>query len=88
MKRLIIGFVALLSLPIPSLAQNADALDGRLKTIRDSQAIGIAYRTDAPPFSFEANKEIIGYSIDLCRLPVVECDISAIEAGLDMSAGE
>jgi len=80
MKLLAIGFVALLSLPIPSLAQNADALDGRLKTIRDSQAIGIAYRTDAPPFSFEANKEIIGYSIDLCRRVV-----NAIERQLGIS---
>ena len=52
MKLLAIGFVALLSLPFPSLAQNADALDGRLKKIRDSQSIGIAYRTDAAPFSF------------------------------------
>ena len=67
MKRLIIGFVALLSLPFASLAQNADALDGRLKTIRDSKSIGIAYRTDAAPFSFEENKQITGYSIDLCR---------------------
>jgi len=67
MKRLIIGFVALLSLPIASLAQSADALDGRLKKIKDSQSIGIAYRTDAAPFSFEENKQATGYSVDLCR---------------------
>jgi glutamate/aspartate transport system substrate-binding protein len=67
MKLLAIGFVALLSLPFASLAQNADALDGRLKKIRDSQSIGIAYRADAAPFSFEEDKQITGYSIDLCR---------------------
>ena len=67
MKRLIIGFVALLLLPFASVAQNADALDGRLKKVRDSKSIGIAYRTDAAPFSFEDNKQITGYTIDLCR---------------------
>jgi len=67
MKRLAIGFVALLSLPFASFAQYTDALDGRLKKIRDSQSIGIAYRADAAPFSFEENKQITGYSIDLCR---------------------
>ena len=67
MKRLIIGFVALLLLPFASLAQNADALDGRLKKIRDSKSIGIAYRTDAAPFSFEESKQVTGYTIDLCR---------------------
>src|SRR4029079_11185076 len=80
MKLLAIGFVALLSLPFPSLAQNADALDGRLKKIRDSQSIGIAYRTDAAPFSFEENKQITGYSIDLCRRVV-----AAIERQLGIS---
>lgn len=67
MKFLAIGFLALLSFPFASLAQNGDGLDGRLKKIRDSRSIGIAYRTDAPPFSFEVNNEITGYSIDLCR---------------------
>src|SRR5689334_18191192 len=67
MKLAVIGFVALLSLPFASLAQSADGLDGRLKTIRDSGSIGVAYRTDAPPFSFEDNKQVTGYTIDLCR---------------------
>src|SRR5262245_41847085 len=80
MKLLAIGFVALLSLPFASPAQSADALDGRLKKIRDSQSIGIAYRTDAPPFSFEENNQITGYSIDLCRRVV-----NAIERQLGIS---
>ena len=67
MKLLAAAFVALLSFPLASLAQSADGLDGRLKKIRDSHSIGVAYRTDAPPFSFEDNKQITGYSIDLCR---------------------
>ncbi len=80
MKLLAIGFVALLLLPFASLAQNADALDGRLKKIRDSQSIGIAYRTDAPPFSFEENNQVSGYSIDLCKRVV-----GAIERQLGIS---
>ena len=67
MKFLAIGLVALLSLPFASFAQSTDALEGRLKKIRDSRSIGIAYRIDAAPFSFEENKQITGYSIDLCR---------------------
>ncbi len=49
----------------PSLAQN---LDGRLKRIADSKTITIAYRIDASPFSFvDDNKEVVGFSIDLCK---------------------
>ena len=80
MKLLAIGFVTLLSLPFASFAQYTDALDGRLKKIRDSQSIGIAYRADAAPFSFEENKQITGYSIDLCRRVV-----GAIERQLGIS---
>jgi ABC-type amino acid transport substrate-binding protein len=74
MKLPIIGFVALLSLPFASPAQNADILDGRLQKIHDSKSIGIAYRTDAAPFSFEENKQITGYSIDLCRRVVASIE--------------
>jgi ABC-type amino acid transport substrate-binding protein len=53
---------------VPALA-GAQALDGRLKKIKDAKSIAIAYRSDAVPFSFldEATKEPAGYSIDLCR---------------------
>ena len=54
-------------LPSISLAQSAPALDGRLKKIHDTRSIAIAHRTDAAPFSFEENKQVVGYSIDLCR---------------------
>jgi glutamate/aspartate transport system substrate-binding protein len=46
----------------------AQGLDGRLKKIADTRTITIAHRTDAPPFSFvDANKEVAGFSVDLCR---------------------
>lgn len=68
MKRLSAALAALLILPAVALAQAATApLEGRLKKIKDAQSIGIAYRTDAAPFSFEENKQAMGYSIDLCR---------------------
>jgi ABC-type amino acid transport substrate-binding protein len=67
-KRLSAALAALLILPAIALAQGAAApLEGRLKKIKDAQAIGIAYRTDAAPFSFEDNQQPVGYSIDLCR---------------------
>jgi ABC-type amino acid transport substrate-binding protein len=68
MKRLITALAALLLLPALAFAQSAaPPLEGRLKKIKDSQSIGVAYRTDAVPFSFEENKQPTGYSIDLCR---------------------
>ena len=52
---------------IPAVS-GAQALDGRLKKIKDSKSIAIAYRADAMPFSFaEQGKEPAGYSIDLCK---------------------
>jgi ABC-type amino acid transport substrate-binding protein len=72
---------ALLLVPSLVLAQAAPALDGRLKKIRDAKTITVAYRTDAAPFSFEdANKQMAGFSIDLCRRVV-----GAIEKQLGVS---
>ena len=53
----------------------AQGLDGRLKKIADTKTITIAHRTDAPPFSFvDANKEITGFSVDLCRKVVASIE--------------
>jgi ABC-type amino acid transport substrate-binding protein len=62
------ALAALLLLPAIALAQAASApLEGRLKKIKDSQSIAVAYRTDAAPFSFEDIKQAVGYTVDLCR---------------------
>jgi ABC-type amino acid transport substrate-binding protein len=62
------ALAALLLLPAIALAQAASApLEGRLKKIKESQSIAVAYRTDAAPFSFEDNKQAVGYTVDLCR---------------------
>jgi len=67
-KRIATALAALLIAPAIALAQSSSApLEGRLKKIKDSQSIGVAYRTDAVPFSFEENKQAVGYSVDLCR---------------------
>jgi glutamate/aspartate transport system substrate-binding protein len=80
MKLLVVAFAAVHLLPSSALAQDV-ALDGRLKKIRDTQSITIAHRTDATPFSFEDNKkQVVGYSIDLCRRVV-----GAIERQLGLS---
>jgi glutamate/aspartate transport system substrate-binding protein len=67
MKLLAVALAALQLLPSISLAQSAPALDGRLKKIHDTKSIAIAHRIDAAPFSFEEGKQVVGYSIDLCR---------------------
>ena len=60
---------ALCLAPTLALAQMATApFEGRLKKIRDTKTIAVAYRTDALPFSFEdKDKKPAGYSVDLCR---------------------
>jgi ABC-type amino acid transport substrate-binding protein len=46
----------------------AQPLDGRLKRIAESKTLTIAHRTDAAPFSFiDANKQVAGFTIDLCK---------------------
>ena len=68
MKVLAAALAALLLLPSIVLAQGAPALDGRLKRIQETKSIAIAHRTDAAPFSFEDDKkQVIGYTIDICR---------------------
>jgi len=67
-KRMPAALAALLLLPAIALAQAASApLEGRLKKIKESRSIAVAYRTDAAPFSFEDNKQAVGYTVDLCR---------------------
>jgi glutamate/aspartate transport system substrate-binding protein len=49
----------------PALAQPPD---GRLKLIRDSATLRIAYRTDSRPFSYlDEQGRPTGYTIELCR---------------------
>ena len=60
-------------LAVPALAR-AQALDGRLKKIRDTKTVTIAYRTDALPFSYEDNKQPTGYTVELCRRVVASLE--------------
>ena len=54
---------------------HAQAVDGRLKKILDTKTIAIAYRADAMPFSFtDTNKDVTGYSIDLCTSVVTSIE--------------
>jgi ABC-type amino acid transport substrate-binding protein len=46
----------------------AEPIDGRLKTIRDTATLRIAYRTDSRPFSFlDPQGKPTGYTIELCQ---------------------
>jgi ABC-type amino acid transport substrate-binding protein len=62
MRRLILLLTALL--PATTYAQTTDKA---LQRIRDTKAVRIAYRTDAPPFSSEDRGKPAGYSVDLCK---------------------
>jgi ABC-type amino acid transport substrate-binding protein len=59
-------FVALPCLAMVSLADTASA--GTIDRIRNDHIVRIAYRADAPPFSYNgSNKEPAGFMLDLCR---------------------
>lgn len=45
----------------------AQPVDGRLKRILDTKTLQIAYRADASPFSFMDGKEVVGFSVDVCK---------------------
>jgi ABC-type amino acid transport substrate-binding protein len=63
-------------------AADAPTVGSRLEKIRGTRSITLAYRTDAAPFSFEdANQQLAGYSVDLCRRVV-----TAIEEQLGAGA--
>lgn len=58
----------------PVLA-GAQATADRVKRIKDTKTIAIAYRTDARPFSFvDDAKQPVGYSIDLCKRVVASLE--------------
>jgi glutamate/aspartate transport system substrate-binding protein len=57
-----------LSLLIAAGPAQSQALDGRLKKIAATKTVTIAYRPDATPFSFtNEEKQVVGFSIDLCK---------------------
>lgn len=67
-----IGAAALATVISSANVTRAQELTGTLKKIRDSGAITIGHREASSPFSsLDANKQAVGYAIDLC-LKVVD----------------
>jgi glutamate/aspartate transport system substrate-binding protein len=61
-------FLFLAAITCAADAVSAQELDGRLKKVRDTGIIRLAYRLDANPFSFvSAQGDPDGYTIDLCK---------------------
>jgi ABC-type amino acid transport substrate-binding protein len=56
----------LVAVLLPAIT-HAQTTDKTLQRIRDSKAITIAYRTDAPPFSFEDSGQPAGYTVEICK---------------------
>jgi ABC-type amino acid transport substrate-binding protein len=82
MKRLALA-VAILALPA---LVHAQALDGALRKIRDSNSITIAYRTDALPFSFNDDKsQPAGYTVDICKRVVASIEQQLKIQGLQVN---
>jgi ABC-type amino acid transport substrate-binding protein len=70
MNRNILACVSFVfALCVSASGAQAQAPDGRLKTIAAKKTIKIGYRQDATPFSFlnERTKQPAGYSLDICK---------------------
>lgn len=66
---------ALFALALTANVAAAQTADGRLNTIKKTNTIKIAYRTNATPFSYaNENKEPAGYTVDLCKLVVLSLE--------------
>ena len=69
------AFIALVvAAAVPADSASAQATGGRLKTIAGSKTIKIAHRSDAMPFSYVENKEVVGYTIDICKAVVASLE--------------
>ncbi len=65
MRRLLL---AALCIGLSAQAAVGQSLDGRLKTIKDTATLRIAYRTDSRPFSYvDGQGQPNGYTIELCK---------------------
>jgi ABC-type amino acid transport substrate-binding protein len=69
MRRMLLPLAVLL----PAIT-HAQATDKTLQRIRDGKTISIAYRTDAPPFSFEDHGQPAGYTVELCKRVVASLE--------------
>jgi ABC-type amino acid transport substrate-binding protein len=80
-------FALLLIAPLLATSiAHGQPLDGRLRKIADTKTITLAHRTDAAPFSFiDANRQIAGYSIDLCRRVVASIERQIGVSGLKVN---
>jgi ABC-type amino acid transport substrate-binding protein len=62
------GLVVLAALVLAGNVASGQPLEGRLKTIHDTAALRIAYRTDSSPFSYlDGKQRPVGYTIELCE---------------------
>lgn len=76
---------ALAALAIAAGPANAQILDGRLKTIISTKTIKIAHRVDSSPFSFvDDRKQVIGYTIDICKSVVASLERQFKVTGIDI----
>ena len=75
MSRTASALIALLvAAALPANDASAQTTAGRLKAIAGSKTIKIAHRTDAMPFSYVENQEVIGYTIDICKAVVASLE--------------
>jgi ABC-type amino acid transport substrate-binding protein len=63
----------LLAVLLPAFA-HAQATDKVLQRIRETKKVTLAYRTDAPPFSYEDHGQPAGYTVELCKRVVASLE--------------
>ena len=83
MWRTISAFIAFLVMAVMADSAAAQSSGDRLKAVAANKSIKIAHRLEATPYSYvNENKEVVGYTIDLCKLVVASLERQTGVSGL------
>ena len=67
MLRSALAFTVVVAAAFNADSAAAQATGSRLQAIASSKTVKIAYRTDAMPFSYVQNNDVVGYTVDICK---------------------
>ena len=83
MWRTISAFIAFLVMAVMADSAAAQSSGDRLKAVAANKSIKIAHRLEATPYSYvNEKKEVVGYTIDLCKLVVASLERQTGVSGL------
>ncbi|MBX9847397.1 MAG: amino acid ABC transporter substrate-binding protein [Xanthobacteraceae bacterium] len=74
MLRSALAFTVVIAATFSADSAVAQATGSRLQAIASSKTVKIAYRSDAMPFSYVQNNDVVGYTVDICKAVVASLE--------------